>query len=113
MRETQGKTTGAGMSARTGNRFSKCDANHDDIKRFYEELFVHVVDTHTLGFGFPDFVISCSGVWDLVECKTEDGKPTPAQERFMRDAKAKVVIVRDQQDVIEHVQRMRQKQAGS
>lgn len=89
----------------------RCDANHAEVRGWYEQLFVHVVDTHTVGFGFPDFVISCAGAWDLVEVKTEKGEPTLAQLRFMRDAKAKVVIVRDQQDVVEHVTRLRLRQA--
>lgn len=99
------------MSGSRHNRFSQRDANHEDVRKWYEALFVHVVDTHALGFGFPDFVISCSGVWDLVEVKTEEGEPTVAQLRFMREAKAKIVIVRDQQDVVEHVQRIRTRQA--
>jgi hypothetical protein len=43
----------------------------------------------------------------LVECKTEGGTLTPAQERFIRDAKAKVIIVQTQDDVIAHVTKIR------
>lgn len=92
-------------------RLGRPDANQAELVKAYEDQFVHVVDTHKFGFGFPDAVVSCGGMWDLVEFKTEDGKPTPAQERFMRDAKAKVTIVRTLQDVIDHVSRMRAKQS--
>lgn len=95
------------MSASRHTRFAQRDANHDEVRQWYEALFCHVVDTHALGFGFPDFVISVAQTWDLVEVKTGTGEPTPAQLRFIRDAKARVVIVRDQNDVVEHVARLR------
>lgn len=100
------------LSMRNPAAQGKCDSNQSELTAVYESLFVQVTDTHTQGAGFPDAIVSCSGMWDAVEFKTAGGTPTPAQERFMRDAKAKVTIVRNQDDVISHVQKMRAKQAG-
>ena len=36
--------------------------NHSDVVKWYEELFCSVVDTHKIGFGYPDLTIGCSGL---------------------------------------------------
>lgn len=94
----------AGMGAR--------DANHGSIAAWYEELFCSVKDTHGVGHGFGDMVVGCAGITDIVEVKTEAGQLEPAQVTFHRDWRgSKVVIVRNQSDVINHVLNMRERQS--
>jgi hypothetical protein len=84
------------------------DENHADVVGWYEELFCSVVDTHALGFGFPDLVVGIAGRTELVEVKTEDGQLEASQVRFIRDWRgSKVTVVRTREDVINHVQRVR------
>lgn len=90
------------------------DANHADVRIWYEQLFCSFVDTHEVGGGFGDAVIGCAGLTDIIEIKTEDGKVLPSQETFHKTWRgSKILVIRDQQDVIEHVQYMRAKQARS
>lgn len=88
------------------------DANQSMVVKWYEELFVSVVLLDKVGSGCPDLMIGCAGLTELAEVKTEDGELLPTQLRFARDWRgSKVRLIRDQQDVIEHVTRMRLKQA--
>jgi hypothetical protein len=88
------------------------DANHADVVKWYQDCFCSVVDTHKLGFGFPDLVIGCAGLTELAEIKTEDGELLPSQRTFVKSWRgSKVTVIRTQDDVIAHVQRMRAKQA--
>lgn len=87
------------------------DANHSDIVKFYEQLFCSVVELHKVGGGCPDLLIGCQQVTELAEIKTADGDLEPSQKTFMTNWRgSKVVIVRDQQDVLEHVTAMRARQ---
>lgn len=88
------------------------DANHHDVVKWYEECFCSVVELHKVGFGCPDLLIGAAGLTELAEVKTVDGELEPSQRTFITNWRgSKVNIIRDQQDVIEHVQRMRAKQA--
>jgi hypothetical protein len=88
----------------------KPDANHGEIVAAYEELYCSVVDTHGQGFGFPDLVVGISGHTCLVECKTDEGELLLSQRRFQRDWRgSKVEVVRTREDVLKHVQRVRQR----
>lgn len=83
------------------------DSNHAALSLVYEELYCSVVPTASIGFGFPDAVVGCMGRTELVEFKTEDGTPTPAQVTFHRDWRgSKVRTIRTRADVISHVQSM-------
>lgn len=90
----------------------RTDANHPEVRGWYEELYCSFVDTHSLGGGFGDAVIGCAGITSIIEIKTEHGQLEPAQVTFHRDWRgSKVVIVRTQADVINHVANIRQQQA--
>lgn len=86
------------------------DKNHAEIKGFYEELFCTVLDLHSVGMGCPDFLVGvANNVDSLVEVKTEHGHLEPSQVRFARDWRGrKVTVVRNQSDVINHVQGIRE-----
>lgn len=87
----------------------RCDANHATVKRWYESLYCSVVDTHSLGLGFPDLVVGVAGQTELVEVKTESGELLPSQTTFISTWRGKTpVIVRTQEDVTAHVQRVRE-----
>jgi hypothetical protein len=89
------------------------DANHADLVKVYESLHCGVIDTHALGFGFPDIIVHFSGYCAPVEIKTPDGDLEPSQERFIRDWKGpKIRIVRTPDEVIAHVTEIRAKIAG-
>lgn len=96
------------MRAAMGDR----DENHGQVQAWYEQLYVSVKDTHGVGGGFGDMVVGCAGVTDIVEIKTEDGHLAPNQVTFHRDWRgSKVVTVRNQSDVINHVLNMRERQS--
>ena len=89
----------------------KADSNHGEIRGFYEDLYCSVYDVHIVP-GFVDFVVGVQTkhgrVNELVEVKTEDGKPTAKQKRFACEWRGKApVVVRTKADVIAHVERLR------
>jgi len=85
------------------------DANHAELAALYEQLGCSVVDTHTLGFGIPDSIVGVQGgamCW--VEYKTADGEMNAAQQAFTERWRGPPVrLVRNSQDVIEHVTEIR------
>lgn len=86
------------------------DANHQDVVKWYRQLGCTVVDCADMALGHPDLLIGCAGVTGLAEVKTEDGALTPAQQTFLANWRGgEVAIVTTQDDVIEHVQRMRKR----
>lgn len=103
--------TGRSRQAFMGGK-SSLDVNHHEIVKTYELLHCGVVDTHGLGFGFPDLLVHFSGYCCPVEIKTADGDLNESQKRFIRDWKGpKIGIVRTVDDVIEHVTRIRVKRS--
>lgn len=95
-------------------RFSKVgsrDANHEEVARWYEDLYCSVVDVSTVP-GYVDLNIGCSGLTEIVEVKTDDGELSISNKAFAKTWRgSKIVIARTQNDVLEHVQRMRAKQS--
>ena len=86
------------------------DANQAEVIGWYEDLYCSVVDLHGVGFGCPDILVGFSGVNYLVEIKTQEGHLEASQNRFIRDWRgSKVVVVRTQEDVVRHVQRVRER----
>jgi len=92
--------------------FAKRDSNHDALVKVYQSLHCGVIDTHAMGFGFPDLLVHFSGYCAPVEIKSEDGALEASQERFIRDWKGpKIEIVRSPEEVIAHVMGIRRRQA--
>ena len=90
-------------------RAKRTDANHTDVKGWYEALFCSVVDTHEVGHGFGDLLVGIAGINDIVEVKTEAGRLEASQIAFKRDWRGrKPVVVSTQADVLNHVQRVRE-----
>jgi hypothetical protein len=88
----------------------RTDANHAQVRGWYEELYCSVVDTHRMGGGFPDLVVGIATTTELVEVKTEDGQQLPSQITFQKTWRgSKVVVVRTQADVINHVTNIRER----
>ena len=91
----------------------KRDTNHALIVGTYEALFCQVIDTHKLGFGFPDILVAFAGYCAPVEIKTEDGELSASQRTFVRDWKGpKIRIIRTAQDAVDHVAEIRKRIAG-
>lgn len=88
--------------------FSRKDSNHEELTKVYLSLGCSCEDTSALGNGFPDALVGCAGVTDLVEFKTEDGTLEPAQVTFhARNRGSQIWIVRNQADCVAHVNNMR------
>jgi hypothetical protein len=86
------------------------DINHEPIIKWYRDLGCSVADTADLGLGLPDAFVGCAGVCDPVEIKSMEGELTPLQKTFIAAWRgAAVRIVRNQTDVVEHVQDMRRR----
>jgi hypothetical protein len=91
-------------------RYGKPDANHGDVKGWYEQLGCAVADTKDAGLGVPDLFIGCAGITDPVEVKTEDGKLLPSQQTFIAAWRGSAArIVRTFDDVCDHVKDMRRR----
>lgn len=102
---SQGRDPGEAVRAR------RTDANHKAIAAAYRELGCSVADTSGVGGGFPDLVIGCNHLTDLVEIKTEKGPTKASQVLFYADWKgAKVKVIRDIGAVAEHVAALRRTQ---
>lgn len=95
------------MRAAMGNR----DANHGEVTKWYESLYCTVVDTHSLGFGFPDICVKIptkrGPVAALVEIKTVDGTLSKSQARFIAEWGSATEVVHTREDVFAHVERVR------
>ncbi len=101
------------MSARARAARGRDDANQAPIVATYRALGCTVFDGSGIGFGFPDLIVGCIGVTELVEVKTVDGKLSPAQITFAADWRgSKVRIVRSDADAVAHVQDIRRRAAG-
>jgi VRR-NUC domain len=87
------------------------DANHGDVTSWYESLYCTVVDSHSLGFGFPDIIVKVptkrGPVAALVEIKTVDGTLSKSQLRFIAEWGSCVAVVQTREDVFAHVERVR------
>lgn len=91
-------------------RYAKTDANHGDVKRWYEQCGCSVADCKDAGLGVPDLFVGCVGRTDPVEVKTEDGELLDSQELFIEKWRGSaVVIVRTLADVERHVMQMRRR----
>jgi hypothetical protein len=89
----------------------RADANHSTIRQCYEDHFCSVVDLHAVGRGVPDFLVGIAGlINELVEVKTEEGQLNEKQRLFQKRWKgSKVVVVRNESDVINHVYNIRER----
>lgn len=91
-------------------RAARVDANHSEVKRWYEQLHVQVADCRRVGDGVPDLFVGTLGVTDPVEIKDKQGRLTEAQKKFIaRWAGSPVRIVRTLDDVVAHVDDMRRR----
>lgn len=90
------------------------DANHTKVVGWYGDLGIGVVDLADVGKGCPDIMVHAFGLSDLVEIKIEDGKLKDSQEEFMKTWKgAKIFIVRNMGDVVDHVRDMAQRRKAA
>lgn len=88
--------------------FSRKDANHAELAGYYVQMGCSCEDTSHIGYGFPDAIVGCAGITDLVEFKSADGELEPSQIAFEgRWRGSPIWLIRKQTDVITHVQSMR------
>lgn len=84
------------------------DANHNEIASLYEAHMCLTFDTHAVGLGFGDIVVRIptrrGSVLQIVEIKTDEGRLSGSQERFVGEwGVACVAQVRTPEDVRNHV----------
>jgi hypothetical protein len=90
--------------------FSRKDGNHTTLADVYLELGCSVSDTSALGAGFPDAVVGCAGITDVVEFKMPEGSLEPSQKTFIDKWRgSKVWVIQDRDSVIAHVGHMRKR----
>ena len=87
------------------------DANHNDVKRWFEDLRCRVVETHMVP-NFADLVVKCGSVVSPVEIKDPSQAPsarklTKGEKEFWQYWGTDPVIVETQGDVINLVKRWR------
>jgi hypothetical protein len=78
----------------------RTDANHAELKGYFERLGCSVHDASRLGEDFPDLIVALHKQTVLVEVKSENGKLTPGQIRFRREWKGITYEARTLDDVI-------------
>lgn len=89
------------------------DKNHDQMVSVFEQMGCSVLETHTMGGGFPDLVLGLIGQTILVEVKNpETGygrKGLSESQRKMSDAwrGSKVNVVSTEDEAIDLIQRVR------
>ena len=74
----------------------RTDTNQQEVMDALRAAHYLVVDTHTLGKGFPDLVVSRHGHIFLLEVKTRDGKLTEDERRFISDGWPVLVVISGQ-----------------
>lgn len=80
-------------------RAARTDNNHAMIREAFRTLGWAWADTFRLGQGFPDGVVSKSGVNILIEVKSADGKLTDDEAEFAATWRGPYEIVRSVEDV--------------
>jgi hypothetical protein len=86
----------------------KMDSNHQEIVKAFEDMYCEVIDTHKLGFGFPDILIAFANFCVPCEIKTEEGELSASQRTFVRDWKGpRIPIIRSREDAIAYVTAIR------
>lgn len=98
---------------RGGNK----DRNHNALVKVFEDLGCSVIETYTMGGGFPDLVLGFVGLTFLVEIKNPETsygrRGLTESQRKMADSwrGGPVTVISTETEAIEFVQRMRAKQA--
>lgn len=72
----------------------RVDANQAAIVKALRAAGRRVLVLSAVGKGCPDLLVSWPGHNLLMECKMQDGKLTPDQERFFNDWTGPVCVVR-------------------
>ena len=80
-------------------RAARVDLNHADIVKAFRDFGCAVLSLAPMGRGVPDLLVSMNSVNWLVEVKSDAGKLTPDQEKFLTWWQGPVSVVRDLQGV--------------
>lgn len=83
--------------------YKKIDKNQNQVVKELRELGFSVPLTHTIGKGFPDFVVGFAGYNLLVELKSNGGKLTKDEKDFHKSFTGTVVTCFNTQDVIDEL----------
>lgn len=72
----------------------KTDSNQREIVEGLREFGATVFDTHMVGHGFPDIVVGYGGKNYLFEIKTDGGRLTPDEVKFIANWRGITYLVR-------------------
>jgi hypothetical protein len=68
----------------------RTDANHGELKGYFERMGCSVLDLFRVGQGCPDMLVALHGFSVLVEAKVKGGELNPDQTRFHREWKGEI-----------------------
>ncbi len=81
-------------------KYGRRDANHAPILNALRQIGAGVIDTADLGDDLPDAVVAYQGHCWAMEIKTEKGRLTPGQERWLSCWPGETAIVRSVAEAI-------------
>lgn len=79
----------------------RTDANHSIIMNNFRSLGYSVFDLSATGNGCPDLLVSKNGENILIEIKTEKGKLSQSQIKFISAWNSAVYLVHDIDDILQ------------
>lgn len=86
-------------------RAARTDGNQADIVSALRQCGASVQVLSAVGAGCPDLLVGYHGMALLMECKSEDGKPTPEQVVWHRAWTGHVAVVRSVDEAIRELNR--------
>ena len=91
----------------------RVDANHGELKGYFERMGCSVLDLFRVGSGCPDLAVSLHGFTLLVEVKAEGGSLEPEQIRFHREWKGQIRQARTLEDCVSIVKELKSWMRGA
>ena len=79
----------------------RTDSNQSSIVAGLREFGASVADTHIVGKGFPDIVVSYRLKVYLMEIKSADGRLTPDEQKFHNEWRGIIYTVRTIEQAIQ------------
>ena len=78
----------------------KIDGNQTEIIEALRAAGFYVFDCSRMGRGFPDLLVNSYARVVLMEIKTQEGRLTPAEQKFHAEYKGELYIVRSVEDAL-------------
>lgn len=82
---------------------ARTDANQKEIVEALRAAYCSVVHLHAVGKGCPDIAVGYQGHTYFMEIKTDSGKLTPSEQRFMDEWRGHYAIVRTPDEALKAI----------